>query len=157
VAKTPLTVREWCHQREAAFAADADDLECGFATFFLNRTNRSGIIAGGVIGGLDQSGPWKMDARFHRNDLIRRIRKVARFRSRITLSCMDTLDLIRSADTRDLRLYFLDPPYYVKGERLYDNFYCHDDHIKIRDAVRALNSPWVSLVRRCSGHSPDVS
>ena len=144
VTKTPLTVREWRRQRETAFNPDAGGLERGFATFFLNRTNRSGIIGGGsVIGGLNQSGPWKIDARFPRDELVRRVRKIARFRSRITLLCADTLDLLRSSQDDGSSFYFLDPPYYVKGERLYDNFYNHKDHVKIRDAVMMLKSPWV--------------
>lgn len=143
VAETPLTVDEWQRQRTAAFTEESSDLARGFATFFLNRTNRSGIVAGGVIGGLDQTGPWKIDARFPRGELIRRIRKIARFRSRITVTGVDTLGLLKAAPKSDQSLYFLDPPYYIKGEGLYDNFYGHDDHVRIRDAVTELASPWV--------------
>lgn len=144
VETAPLTIDEWRRQRALAFAPNSTALQRGFATLFLNRTNRSGIISGGgVIGGLDQTGTWKMDARFQRDEIIRRIRKVARFRSRINVTCVDTLDLLSTAAPDDDCLYFLDPPYYVKGERLYDNFYGHDDHSRIRDVVVALHSPWV--------------
>lgn len=145
VDEIPLTVEEWRRQRGIAASSDSSSLERGFATFYLNRTNRSGIIRGGIIGGLDQSGPWKMDARFPRAALIRRIRKIARFRSRITLTRVDALDLLLSdsPSTDACRFYFLDPPYYARGERLYDNFYSHEDHQKIHDAVINLGHPWI--------------
>jgi DNA adenine methylase len=146
IERSPLNVDEWRRQRSVARSESSDTLERGFAAFYLNRTNRSGIISGGVIGGIDQSGNWKIDARFPREELIRRVRKVGRFRSRIKVTCRDTLELlIESASIRSPseRLYFLDPPYYAKGERLYDNFYAHHDHQLIRDAVMELRDPWI--------------
>jgi DNA adenine methylase len=146
IERTPLDITEWRRQREIVRSTYADPLSRGFAAFYLNRTNRSGIISGGVIGGLNQAGPWKIDARFPRSELVRRVRKVARFRTRITLTCRDTLELL--CDDIDSppscrRFYFLDPPYYSKGERLYDNFYGHDDHQRIHDAVVAIKNPWI--------------
>ena len=137
VEQTHLSITEWRRQRDTAASDDATSLARGFATFYLNRTNRSGIISGGIIGGLDQMGPWKMDARFPREELVRRIKKIARFRSRITVTRRDTLEFLLSvpASPDGRRFYFLDPPYYARGERLYDNFYNHDDHQKIRDAI----------------------
>jgi DNA adenine methylase len=146
VERTPLDIDEWRRQRDLARSGSANTLERGFAAFYLNRTNRSGVISGGVIGGLDQSGPWKIDARYPREELIRRVRKVGRFRSRIKLTCRDSLELLTNiADLQPTlqRLYFLDPPYYARGERLYDNFYNHDDHQLIHDAVIALRDPWI--------------
>src|SRR5581483_1484493 len=145
IEQVPLTVNEWRYQRDIAASDDVSTLQRGFATFYLNRTNRSGIISGGLIGGLDQTGPWKMDARFPRDELIRRIQKIARFRSRIWLTRQDTLELLSTSSPSESgkRLYFLDPPYYVKGERLYDNFYDHDDHLRIHDAVRRIGDLWI--------------
>jgi DNA adenine methylase len=145
ISQASLTVNEWRRQRDIAASDDVSSIERGFATFYLNRTNRSGIISGGIIGGLDQTGRWKMDARFPRDELVRRIRKVARFRSRVTLTRYDSLQLLRETASSDAenRFYFLDPPYYSKGERLYDNFYDHDDHQKIHNAVAEMKDPWV--------------
>jgi DNA adenine methylase len=145
VATIPLTVAEWRRQREVYQDQASSMFDLGFATFYLNRVNRSGIVGGGLIGGLDQGGDWTMDARFPRAELIRRIQKVARFRSRISLTRLDAVDLLRSlADSGGpASLVYLDPPYYVKGERLYDNFYTHQDHIAVRDAVVALKHPWI--------------
>ena len=85
VQTTPVTVEEWHKQREVYFAQnDADPLTLGFSAFFLNRTNRSGVIKeGGIIGGLDQTGEYKIDCRFNRDDLSRRIERVSKYRGQI--------------------------------------------------------------------------
>lgn len=140
-----VTMDEWYRQREVYRSTDpVDGLDLAYAVFFLNRTNRSGIIAGGVIGGQAQMGPWKLDARFNKPDLIKRIRKVGRHRDRITLTNVDALALIEHWGTRtDAGFLYLDPPYFVKGEGLYDNFYTVEDHAQIAAAVQRLEHPWV--------------
>ena len=117
----------------------------GFAAFFLNRTNRSGIMSGGVIGGKDQAGLWKMDARFRKSDLIGRIRRVASYRSRIHLYELDAATLLHDVvPTLPLRtLIYLDPPYYVKGRDLYDDHYQPSDHEKIARLTDQLSHPWI--------------
>ena len=79
-------MREWSRQRRVSDRRDTADLgDLGFAALFLNRTNRSGIIGGGVIGGKEQTGEWGLDARFNKQELIQRIRRIGRYRSRIAL------------------------------------------------------------------------
>lgn len=139
-----VTMEEWYRQRAVQADPTATPLDRAFSTFFLNRTNRSGIITGGVIGGQDQTGKWKLDARFNRDHLIKRIQKVARFRSRITLTRLDAADLLLNwPETNQTCFVYLDPPYYVKGEGLYTNFYQHAHHEVIADLVRRLSCPWV--------------
>lgn len=144
IESTPVTMYEWRRQREIQAAPDADPVALAFSTFFLNRTNRSGIIGGGVIGGQDQSGPWKLDARYNSEDLIRRIRKIQRSASRITLTRMDAADYLREwpPGTKSC-LAYLDPPYFIKGQRLYPNFYEAHDHAEIAELVGQLDVPWV--------------
>src|SRR5260221_5390008 len=90
IRNTPLTVQAWDRQKRVmANPRDHDNLELGFATFFLNRTNRSGILDAGIIGGRDQSGPWKIDARFNAAELAYRVESIAKLRSRISLSRED--------------------------------------------------------------------
>src|ERR1035438_4669446 len=92
VSNTPLTVTHWDKQKQIPEKPkDCSDLDLGFATFFLNRTNRSGILNGGVIGGRDQTGPWKIDARFNAKELVHRIEAIARMGSRIDLTRQDAL------------------------------------------------------------------
>lgn len=145
IEATPVTIREWRRQRDVYRSPASSGMDLGFATFYLNRTNRSGIISGGVIGGLNQTGPWKLDARYNAPELCRRIRKVHRFRSRITLTNEDAADLLVkwAQPGQPEALLYLDPPYYVKGGDLYDNFYEHEDHARIACLVAALPHPWL--------------
>jgi DNA adenine methylase len=101
VMDTPLTVKAWDAQKHVlANQAEHDDLELGFATFFLNRTNRSGILNGGIIGGRDQTGPWKIDARYNPSELAYRIRSIANMKGRIRLTRQDGLRFLKSGVTR---------------------------------------------------------
>jgi DNA adenine methylase len=134
IADTRITVRQWDIQKKIlSNAADHDDLALGFATFFLNRTNRSGILNGGIIGGRDQTGPWKIDARFNATELIHRITAIARMRNRICVSRKDALKFLKAGSSKwpSSTLIYLDPPYYVKGRDLYHDFYEPEDHAKV--------------------------
>ena len=131
VRDTRLTMRVRDKQKNILTNQDDhDDLALGFAMFFLNRTNRSGILNAGVIGGRDQSGPWKIDARYNADELVRRISAIAGMKERIRLTRLDALEFLREgckvwpAKT----LIYCDPPYYVKGRDLYYDYYEHEDH-----------------------------
>lgn len=146
IRSTDVTMGEWHRQRLIQKQAEtANLLDLGFSTFFLNRTNRSGIIKGGVIGGKNQDGPFKIDARYNKDDLISRIQRIARYRSRISVYNMDAADFIRQIlPTLPIRsLVYLDPPYYVKGQELYENFYGHADHVLISELARSVQQHWI--------------
>ncbi len=146
IRDTAVTIEEWQRQRNVLRDADADPLDLGFATLFLNRTNRSGILTGGPIGGYAQAGAWRLDARFRRDDLARRIEKVGRHRSRIHLYRLDAAEFLRdiAPTLPDKSLFYLDPPYYVKGqEALYANWYRPEDHEAIARLIRGLDRPWM--------------
>lgn len=115
---TPKTLETWDRQKKVLMAQqDHDDLTLGFAAFFLNRTNRSGILNAGVIGGRAQTGAWKLDARFNAPELMRRVIAVGRLKDRINLTRQNALDFLREGISRwpDKTLIYLDPPYYIKG------------------------------------------
>lgn len=140
VIDTPRTVRSWdAQKRIVSNAEDHDLLEVGFATFFLNRTNRSGILNAGIIGGRDQSGPWKIDARYNASELVHRIQAIARMRSRIHLSNLDAITFLRGGLEKwpAKTLIYSDPPYYVKGRDLYYHFYQHSDHEAVAEFIRS--------------------
>jgi DNA adenine methylase len=145
IASVKVTVEEWHRQCAVQLSMDPDDVDLAFSTFFLNRTNRSGIIRGGLIGGKNQTGAWKLDARFMRDNLIRRIQKAGRFRSRITLSQLDASVLLKTwtVTCEVPTVLYLDPPYYVKGEGLYKSFYSHSHHVEIEGIVERLKVPWM--------------
>jgi DNA adenine methylase len=122
-------------------------ISLGFSTFFLNRTNRSGIINGGVIGGLEQKGDYKIDCRFNKEDLINRIRNIAKHKKSIHLRNLEAMDLveeIKRQKCRDNTIIYFDPPYFLKGPGLYMNSYKKSDHIKVANQIRKIKDiHWV--------------
>ena len=147
VHEVPLSVEEWKKQREILLRADNKySFELGFSTFYLNRTNRSGIINGGMIGGLEQNGVWKLDARFNKDNLINRILKIAKKKECIHLYNKDVASLIKNylpKYEKEAFVYF-DPPYFKKGKQLYLNFFNEQDHVRIEKMIReSVNCDWV--------------
>ncbi|MFA7075716.1 MAG: DNA adenine methylase [Candidatus Izemoplasmatales bacterium] len=146
IIETPITINIWEEQKKIQkIKNDANLFDLGFSTFFLNRTNRSGIINAGPIGGKSQDGNWKIDARFNKKDLIKRIRKIALYKSRINLYNKDAIDLICdiSPELDEHSLIYFDPPYYNKGSSLYTNSYKHEDHKALSEFIKGLNCKWI--------------
>lgn len=147
IDNTPVTMEEWHKQKEIINNTEKYDLlTIGFSTFFLNRTNRSGILKGGVIGGKEQAGEWKLDARYNKLDLISRVKNIHAQKDRIDLYNLDAIDFINNviAKLPDNSLTYLDPPYYVKGKGLYINHYNHEDHVEVSNVVQnAIKTPWI--------------
>jgi DNA adenine methylase len=150
---TPVTIKEWRRQRDIQRnLGRRSHLEVAFAAFFLNRTNRSGIIKNaGVIGGLKQKGDYTIDCRFTKEELARRIRRIAKYRNRIHLHRMDALDFINHVDRELPAETFLciDPPYFNKGATLYTSFYMPEDHERVAKRVLRLDNPWVLTYDYC--------
>ena len=145
---TPVTIDQWLHWREVLRGnIKAPQVERGFATLFLNRTNRSGILKGGVIGGLEQAGDYRLDARMKKEVLAQRIEKIALHSSQISVYHEDALHLLKRSTSLlpPKSLIYLDPPYYVKGQGLYRNFYDHADHLQIAKLLQSAKFPrkWV--------------
>jgi len=138
IGSTQLSISEWRKNRDIYLSSTAaDSRELGFAFFYLNRTNHSGILDGRPIGGLDQNGKWKMDARFNRAQLISRVANIGLYANRITVSNMDGAafaeDHLKSGDS----FVYLDPPYYVKGGSLYLNHFNLKDHQNLASKLNA--------------------
>jgi DNA adenine methylase len=141
-----VTMREWRRQRAIYDRRDTADLhELGFATLFLNRTNRSGILGGGVIGGKKQDGHWSLDVRFNSENLADRVKKIARYRDRISLYCMEGRQFIKQVAARlgEAAFVFIDPPYIERSRLLYLNKYDVGDHKKLAAQVSKLKKPWI--------------
>lgn len=147
--KTEITIDNWYEQREIQRHKETASLfDLGFSTFFLNRTNRSGILSGGVIGGLSQNGEYKMNARFNKVELIARIESIAQFNQHIHVANLDAIDFLTKTIphlTGKPMLIYLDPPYFVKGKGLYMNHYSPEDHKRIAEYIKEFddNIPWI--------------
>ncbi|KAA5918996.1 DNA adenine methylase [Achromobacter xylosoxidans] len=143
IDQVEVSMHNW-HYFKKLQGQDLDFFETAKTTFFLNRTNVSGVLKGGVIGGYEQKGKFKIDARFNKDDLIARIRKIARFRERINVSNLDGLSFVRKMDAmREEVFIYLDPPYFQKGSDLYMNFYSKADHKKLSSYVGKIKNKWM--------------
>lgn len=136
IMTVPLNLEEWKRQREVCTNQEAHtEFDVGFAAFYMNRCNRSGVLTSGPIGGLEQSGAWKLDVRFTRPSLVERVVALGRLKDRISVSQMDAIDFLKarlpSGTARKTAFVYLDPPYVVKGQRLYLNAYEACDHKKV--------------------------
>lgn len=148
VKHVEVNLAEWHRQKEVRENIDAHTpLEIGFSTFFLNRTNRSGIIdKAGPIGGLTQQGDYPIDCRFNKARLISQIRRIADQRDHIQIYNLEALDFIEKVILKKRKAFiFFDPPYYGKGPGLYTNFYTHGDHANLANTIlnKLKNRKWI--------------
>ena len=145
IEKTQVSVSTWKDCKEIIRCGNPKtDFELATSFFFLNRTNMSGVLSGGIIGGLNQTGTYKIDARFNKTELIKKIEKIARFSGRIQVTNLDGVDLIERYKSRtDENFIYLDPPYFEKGSNLYLNAFKTADHEKLAAYVSTLSMPWI--------------
>jgi DNA adenine methylase len=142
---TRVTMAEWRRQREIFTGTRPKQLQLAFATLFLNRTNRSGILGGGVIGGQSQKGKYKLNCRFNKTELIHKIQRIAQYRDVVKITRVDAKDCIpqwaRELPARSLMN--IDPPYFAQGQELYTNFYSPEDHQVLSKVIRKLKCNWM--------------
>lgn len=148
IEKTEINIENWKKARDVQKnKVQAPLLKLGFSTFFLNRTNISGIINAGVIGGIEQKGKYKIDCRFNKQNLINRIKKIAKSKNRIHLYNLDAMELVKKIQKlskNSQTIFYFDPPYYLKGQSLYTNHYQHDDHRDVSKIIMGIkNSQWI--------------
>lgn len=130
------------NKKELNFRKKADILKLGFSTFYLNRVNRSGIIKAGVIGGVNQTGNYKMDCRFNKNELVKKIQEIGLYKDNIKFYNLDAVEFLKRIKKKNTFIFF-DPPYYKKGKDLYVNFYTHIDHEKLSNKISSLKNDWI--------------
>lgn len=140
-----VTPSDWIYYKDIQRNQfEAEPFEIAKSTFFLNRTNVSGVLKGGMIGGMSQKGKYNIDARFNKKDLISRIERIANFRNRISISNKDGLSFINKLDKKRENIFiYLDPPYYQKGADLYMNFFADKDHQQLSQRVFRLSKKWM--------------
>lgn len=147
IQERPVTIEEWYRQKEIYNTQkDKYSFELGFATFFLNRTNRSGILNAGPIGGYEQNGNYLIDARYNKDSLIDKVEQIIKHKKKIKIYNKDIrrfIELVISQHKINSFVYF-DPPYYLKGKELYKNFFLPKDHKEIKDSIiQKVQCPWV--------------
>lgn len=151
IAQTRVNMTEWRRQRDIYRSCNRiSRLRKGFAAFYLNRCNRSGIIMnGGPIGGVKQTGPWKINARFNKRELRERCTRIAEYRTRIHVSGMDGIKFIDQLSDRST-FYFIDPPYFEKGKTLYLNSLTETYHSELAHRLKTMpDAAWVLTYDDC--------
>lgn len=148
IKKTEVNINNWKRFKTIQKNKEKASLfELGFATFFLNRTNRSGIIDGGMIGGIEQKSNYSIDCRFNKQDLIERIKRIKLYKNKIHMFNLDALELInriQKKSNKEGTIFYFDPPYYVKGPLLYMDHYAKDDHKKVAQKIKKIkNARWI--------------
>ncbi|WP_293741612.1 DNA adenine methylase [uncultured Pedobacter sp.] len=148
ISNCEISIETWKQQKDIQLNKDSEDLlKVGFSTFFLNRTNRSGIINAGVIGGNEQKGDYKLDCRFNKQDLIKRIKLISSKKANINIYSLDAIDLISKIEKEaedDNIIFYFDPPYYLKASTLYMNHYQENDHESVSDRIKSIrNIKWI--------------
>mgnify|MGYP000598910521 FL=1 len=145
IKDTDVTIEEWHRQKDIYLTQNNKySLELAFATFFLNRTNRSGILKAGPIGGFNQNGNYLIDARFNKENLIQRIFDIADKKNQISLFNKDIRSFFKSYLPKYENVFlYLDPSYYKKGQELYKNFFTDKDHQEIAECVKQLTCNWI--------------
>lgn len=149
IYRTEITIENWKKQKaiQEGKETETDLLKLGFSTFYLNRTNRSGILDGGPIGGFDQGGNYPIDCRFNKKELVKRIRLIASRKKDIKLHNLDALKLVEKIRAKGLNkntIFYFDPPYYLKGPSLYMSHYKYDDHAKVgKEISKIKGSRWI--------------
>jgi DNA adenine methylase len=155
ITDTPITIDEREKQKCNYRNIESDTLTDGFATLFLNRVNFSGIIKGGPLGGLDQTGAYKVDCRFNKDDIKSRIEIIARLKNKIKLYNSDAGYLIRMSLMKMKFPMFLniDPPYVIKGSKLYTNYFTEGDHLNLQRVIIKhldVEYPWIITYDNCA-------
>ena len=147
ITRTPITIDEWKRQRDIARRKDmANLLSLGFATLYMNRCNRSGILNANPIGGINQTGRYKIGARFNKEGIIKKIKAISEKASSIEIrnsTCERLLSGLKRRKCTSNLLVYLDPPYFQKGPSLYMNHYNEEDHKNLAELILSCNFNWV--------------
>lgn len=146
-----ISVEEWDKQRAIYYSGTNSILDMGIAAFYLNRTNRSGIIKGGIIGGREQQGQYKIDARFNKYILLNKIKTIAKEKDRIILSNLDAMDFLSNGYLNHYYKTFInfDPPYVIKGSQLYKNAFLEQDHKELFKLISKCKRKWIVTYDIC--------
>jgi len=149
ITKIKVTIKNWYLQKQIYTNPRIHKtFDVGFSTFFLNRCNRSGMLEAGPIGGYEQAGTWKINARFNKKILIERIMKIASMADKIIVKNMDGIVFMKKylpmGHERKKVLVYADPPYVSAGSDLYLNYFTVKDHTKLANYFqRQLLLNWV--------------
>jgi DNA adenine methylase len=105
-------------------------------------------LRSGPIGGYNQEGEWKIDARFNKKDLAKRLEHIYDFKHQIRIYNYDALDFLKKILDLNIdpekSMVYLDPPYYAQGRDLYRKYYKPKDHLALKEYLKNdLKIKWI--------------
>jgi len=143
----PITVETWDRFRSMT---PRSHRERALACLFLNRTSFSGILAPGAgpIGGRSQTSAYKIDCRFPVEEICRRVLSISRAAEQVRFvnegDWKETMEeSLRTIQKGEDLCFYLDPPFYSQGRRLYSHYFEPEEHILLRDYLISMNTPWI--------------
>lgn len=124
--------------------------ENAWKCLYLNRTCFSGISKGGPIGGQTQSSKYKIDCRFNRLTLSKAVKELANHKGSVKVLPTRTWDkTVQHAEKDNNAIIYLDPPYFLKGKLLYNEFFNYSDHQELINYCATLKMPWILSYDLC--------
>lgn len=151
IEEIDISVDEWDNQRKIYFSKTENVFDMGLSAFYLNRTNRSGVIKGGMIGGREQNSTYKINARFNKVALIEKIKNIAKQKDKIIITNLDTVDFLSEGLLNHYYKTFInfDPPYVIKGSQLYQNSFTEEDHKVLSTLISKCSRKWIVTYDIC--------
>ena len=148
INKLSIDLGTW-HDLRPLLAINSPDeyelIDLAVAGLFFNRTNFSGVLHAGPIGGQQQKSVYKVNCRFNKDDLIARIRAIAKLQNRVEVIFSDALGFLETQKeaVNQNRFYYVDPPYFVQGEKLYRYSFELSQHKQLAKVLSELKAPWL--------------
>jgi DNA adenine methylase len=129
-------------------------VDIGFKKLAIHQISYSGLgtKSGGPLGGVEQKSKYKIDCRWSPDYICKKVDKLHSQFKTIEVQgdgCtnLDFSSLIE--DTSCDSLLYLDPPYYVKGNDLYQCGFTSKDHERLASALKNTKHAWVLSYDDC--------
>jgi DNA adenine methylase len=142
---TIATWKSFTKYRRATSRAQFPTLDLAVAGLFFNRTNFSGVLSAGPIGGMKQNSDYRLDCRFNKSLLISRITTIAAHANHINVAHSDAITYLRRRRFKldSDAVGYLDPPYFGQGSRLYRYHFGERQHQRLAKFVCSQSFPWL--------------
>ena len=149
IRKVNINLREFKYYKQITVnQSEYEEKKLAEACLFLNRTSYSGLLTDdvGPIGGKLQKSEYKIDCRFNRKTLIERIEEIAKFKPKVKVLPYDwerTIDYALEKSKEAKLLFYLDPPFYLKGHLLYRCYFENGEHYELSEKIKSLKFKWI--------------
>lgn len=148
VLSMSVDLETWHYMRgylQEKSTTNLDVVELAAAFLFLNRTSYSGIIKAGPLGGKDQRSRYKINCRFNKPRIAKKIEAIGELKGRLNVIKSDGLELMeKMASSRfESIVFYVDPPYYGAGKDLYRHYFTDKEHIELSVFLESVDKPWL--------------